>query len=132
MKKRPGMANFIKKVSKTQQSRDACSENTFHNLKLYSFNKSIHPSGQIILLWQILKSPFESKLRLESCKYKQFTSNYDSRVKNISTLQVITTLESKISTIYKLSRHAFFDCEKCIPNKTHTLSHPSHTPHHHP
>ena len=32
----------------------------------------------------------------------------------------------------KFSRLAFFDCEKCIPNKTHPLSHPSHTPHHHP
>ena len=32
----------------------------------------------------------------------------------------------------KLSRCAFFDCEKCIPNKMHPLPHPSHTPHHHP
>ena len=32
----------------------------------------------------------------------------------------------------ELSRRAFFDCEKRIPNKTHPLSHPSHTHHHHP
>ena len=37
-----------------------------------------------------------------------------------------------INDLPELSRRAFFDCEKCIPNKTHTLSHPSHTPHHHP
>ena len=29
--------------------------------------------------------------------------------------------------LIELSRRAFFDCEKCIPNKTHPLSHPTTT-----